>query len=92
MDIRRKLAAQQPDAFLPDLAMSLNNLGAMLSALGRQEEALAAAQEAVNIRRRLAAQQPDAFLPDLAASLTNLGNVSSDLREPSEQRMPCRVE
>ena len=22
----------------------------------------------------------------------NLGNVSSDLREPSEQRMPCRVE
>ena len=38
------------------------------------------------------AQQPDAFLPDLAASLTNLGNVSSDLREPSEQRMPCRVE
>jgi tetratricopeptide (TPR) repeat protein len=41
--------------FLPDLAMSLNNLGASLSQLGRREEALAATQEAVDIRRRLAA-------------------------------------
>jgi tetratricopeptide (TPR) repeat protein len=40
-----------PQAFLPDLAMSLNNLGAMLSALGRREEALAATQEAVDIYR-----------------------------------------
>jgi hypothetical protein len=34
--------------------MSLNNLGARLSDLGRREEALAAAQEAVDIRHRLA--------------------------------------
>ena len=88
----RRLAAQQPDAFLPGLAMNLNNLSGALSNLGRREEALAAAQEATELYRKLAAQQPDAFLPDLAASLTNLGNVSSDLREPSEQRMPCRVE
>jgi hypothetical protein len=46
--------------------MSLNNLGAMLSNLGRREEALAATQEAVDIRRRLAQTRPDAFLPDLA--------------------------
>jgi tetratricopeptide (TPR) repeat protein len=38
--------------------MSLNNLGAMLSALGRREEALAATQEAVDIYRGLARPTP----------------------------------
>ncbi|MFZ5895585.1 MAG: tetratricopeptide repeat protein, partial [Myxococcota bacterium] len=47
-------AAARPDAFLPDLAMSLNNLGAMLSDLGRREEALAAAEEGVAITLPLA--------------------------------------
>jgi tetratricopeptide (TPR) repeat protein len=79
VEIRRRLAAQHPDAFLPDLAGSLHNLGLMLSEMGRRAEALQAAQEAVEIRRRLAEQHPDAFLPDLARSLTNLGNVLSKL-------------
>lgn len=35
-------------------ARILNNLGTMLSALGRREEALAATEEAVTIRRTLA--------------------------------------
>ena len=74
VEIRRRLAAQRPDAFLPDLATSLNNLGMRLSNLGRREEALQATAEAVEILRRLAAQRPDAFLPDLAMSLNNLGN------------------
>jgi tetratricopeptide (TPR) repeat protein len=66
VEIRRRLAAQHPDAFLPDLASSLHNLGIRLSEMGRRAEALQATQEAVEIRRRLAAQHPDAFLPDLA--------------------------
>ena len=78
VDISRRLAQTRPDAFLPDLARSLNNLGNSLSGLGRREEALAATQEAVDIRRRLAQTRPDAFLPDLAISLNNLG--SSPLR------------
>jgi hypothetical protein len=72
-DLYRDLARQNPQAFLPDLAMSLNNLGKMLSDLGRREEALAATQEAVEIRRDLAQANPQAFLPDLAGSLNNLG-------------------
>jgi tetratricopeptide (TPR) repeat protein len=79
VDLYRRLAAQHPDAFLPYLATSLNNLGIRLSALGRRAEALEATQEAVEIRRRLAAQRPDAFLPDLASSLNNLGNRLSAL-------------
>ena len=64
-----QLAGARPDAFLPDLAMALNNLG-LLADLGRREEALAAIQEAVTIRRGWPAR-PDAFLPDLAAALNN---------------------
>jgi tetratricopeptide (TPR) repeat protein len=84
VEIRRRLAAQHPDAFLPDLASSLHNLGAMLSEMGRREEALQATQEAVEIRRRLAAQHPDAFLPDLARSLGAYGLVLRGLGRSAE--------
>ena len=38
----------------------------MLSDLGRREEALKAAEEAVGPYRALAEARPDAFIPDLA--------------------------
>jgi tetratricopeptide (TPR) repeat protein len=79
VEIRRALAAKNPDAFGPDLAASLNNLANCLSALGAREGALGPAQEAVNIRRALAAKNPDAFGSDLAASLNNLANCLSAL-------------
>jgi tetratricopeptide (TPR) repeat protein len=93
--IRRSLAAARPDAFLPDLAQSLNNQANFLSELGRREEALAAAEEAVAIRRSLAAARPDAFLPDLALSLSNQANRQADLRReeavtPSEEAVTIR--
>ncbi len=84
VDIRRRLAAARPDAFLPDLASSLNNLGNRLSELGRREQALANAQEATDTYRRLAAARPDAFLPNLAGSLGNLGNRLTELGRPNE--------
>lgn len=46
----RELAASRPDAFRPDLASSLYNLSARLGDLGRREEELAAAKEAVGER------------------------------------------
>jgi tetratricopeptide (TPR) repeat protein len=82
--ICRRLAGQNPDAYLPDLAMSLNNLGGFLSEVGRRDEALTAAEEAVTICRRLAGQNPDAHLPHLAMSLNNLGASLSE--------MECREE
>jgi tetratricopeptide (TPR) repeat protein len=84
VDIRRALAKERPDAFLPDLARSLNNLGGGLSNLGRREEALAASKEAVDIYRALAKERPDAFLPDLAGSLNNLGIRLSNLGRREE--------
>ncbi|MFC8407389.1 hypothetical protein ACFUG9_27915, partial [Streptomyces griseoincarnatus] len=70
-EIRRRLAADNPAAYEPDLAASLSNLGIQLSEAGRRSEALTATEEAVEIYRRLAADNPAAYEPDLARSLTN---------------------
>jgi tetratricopeptide (TPR) repeat protein len=41
VDLYRGLARARPEGFTPGLAMSLNTLAAMLSGLGRREEAIA---------------------------------------------------
>ncbi len=65
-------------------ARLLNNLGSILSELGRRAEALQAAQEATDIYRQLAAANPQAFQPDMAMSLNNLGNRLSELGRREE--------
>ncbi|MFJ8432108.1 tetratricopeptide repeat protein [Kitasatospora sp. NPDC094019] len=68
----RALAATDPDAHLPGLAVALNNLSIRLSGVGRWAEGLAVGEEAVAIRRTLADADPRACLPDLASTLNNL--------------------
>ena len=80
----RALAKKDPDSYNPNLSMSLSNLGNRLSAIGKHEEALAAAQEAASLRRALAEKSPDTYNPDLAASLTNLGNCLSAIGKHEE--------
>ena len=67
-----------------DLANALLIQGNMLSELGRREESLEAAGEAVDIYRQLAQSRPDSFLPDLAGSLNNYGNRLSGLGRREE--------
>ena len=76
--IYRRLAAANPAAYEPALAMSLNNLSVRLGEAGRRGEGLTAIEEAVTIYRRLAAANPAAYEPALASSLNNL---SIDLAE-----------
>lgn len=71
--LARTLVREQPDAYLPELATSLNDLGNRLAALGQRDSALTATQEAVDIYRALGASRPQAFLAELASSLNNLG-------------------
>jgi tetratricopeptide (TPR) repeat protein len=73
----RELAATNP-AFLPDLAMALNNLGNYYSDVGRWQDALAPGEEATRLHRELAGTNPG-FLPDLARALNNLGISYSEV-------------
>ncbi|KCZ87391.1 hypothetical protein HJA_12665 [Hyphomonas jannaschiana VP2] len=57
----------------------LNNLGNRHAALGNREDAMQAAQEAVELYRSLARKNPDTFNPGLAMGLNNLGNRHADL-------------
>ena len=61
--IRRDLARARPEAFLPDLATSLDNQSNQLAGLGRREEALAAIQEAAALYRDLARARPRRSCP-----------------------------
>jgi tetratricopeptide (TPR) repeat protein len=80
--IRRKLAAEAPDA---DLAQALNNLANRLSEVGQREAALAPAQEAVAIYRKLAAKAPD-----LAGALNNLANRLSEVGQREAALAPAQ--
>jgi hypothetical protein len=61
---------QNADDINPLLAWAFTHAAIRLSALGRREDALAAAEEAVRLYRALAAARPDAFTPNLATSLS----------------------
>jgi tetratricopeptide (TPR) repeat protein/nucleoside phosphorylase len=76
--------ANDGDAAPWERARLLTVAGAMLSNLGRREEALARTREAVEHCRRLAAQHPAEPLPELAASVYNLGAMLSGLGQREE--------
>jgi tetratricopeptide (TPR) repeat protein len=84
------LAAAMED---PEAKASFSgNAANHLSALGRREEALAAAQEAADLFRALAEARPEAFTPNLAGSLNNLANRLSELGRQEEALAEARPE
>ncbi|MFF2618301.1 hypothetical protein [Kitasatospora sp. NPDC058046] len=80
----RTLAEANPDVYLPDLAMALNNLSYQFGGIGWRAEGLTAAQEAVTIRRTLAEANRDAYLPNLANSLNNLSTLLGEAGRSGE--------
>ena len=79
VELYRALAEASPQAYMPDLAGSLNNLAIRLSEVGERGEALVVAREAVDAYQVLAEASPQAYTPDLAASLSNLANCLSSM-------------
>ena len=69
--IYRKLAEVRPDAFTPNLAMTLSNQSDRLADLGRRE-ALEVIEEATGIYRELAQVRSSVFERKLAESLDAL--------------------
>jgi hypothetical protein len=95
VDILRQLASDCPDAFLPDLATSLNNLCDRLAELERPDEALAAAHEAVVILAPIFLALPSAharrmsyMFDDYLARAAAVGqDPDSDLVDPIRQAL-----
>ncbi len=86
LEIRRNLAAENPEVFEKDVAPTLVNFGDVLHKLGNRDAARKADEEALEIYRRLVDQHPVAFEPDMAMALNNLGNVLRDLGEHTAAR------
>jgi tetratricopeptide (TPR) repeat protein len=82
--IRRALTESQPEAFLPHLAMSLNNQAVFLLQVGRHEKALAAIEEAVTINGGPTAALPVVFSDGHADSLENPVRILLALGRESE--------
>ncbi len=80
LEIFRRLAADDPDAYTPDLARALVNWSEDLSRTGEEDESLDAAQESAMLYRSLAGMNSAAFQTDLATSLINLGAVHGRAR------------
>jgi len=79
-----KAPADRTEQQLARLAGLANNLAIRYGDLGRREDALEAASEAVAHCRKLAEVRPDAFLPDLALALNTLGKQYSGLGRQDE--------
>ena len=90
VELYRALAEASPQAYTPDLAMSLNNLANVLSEVGERNEALEAAREAVELYRGLAEASPQAYTPRLAASFNNLANILSEVGDREDALVAAR--
>ena len=79
----RVLSKKNPEAYKPNLADTLNNLGNLLHATNELEQAQSYYEEALKIRREFAELNPEAYKSSLAGTLNNLGNL---LRTTNELR------
>ena len=67
----RQLADKNPDAYLPDVATTLNNLANNHLRLNLLQKAEKEYNEALKTYRQLADKNPDAYLPKVAMTLYN---------------------
>ena len=72
LKIYRDLSEKNPNAYLPVLATSCNNLAILLGSTSSFKDAEKLYREALKIYRDLSEEDPDAYLPVLAASCNNL--------------------
>jgi tetratricopeptide (TPR) repeat protein len=72
--IYRGLTQANPDAYRPDVAMTLNNRAVLYRNTQRLQEAQRDYGEALTVYRSLAEANPDLYLPFVATMLNNLGN------------------
>ena len=84
MEICQRLAKDNPKAYEPDVAHTLNNLAVLYSDTQRLSEAEEMYKQALVIRQRLANDNPKAYEPYVAQTLNNLANLYKNTQRLSE--------
>ena len=82
----QELVEKDSEAYKPDLAGTLNNLGNSLYHTNELKQARVYYEEARLIYKELAEKNPEAYKPYLATTLNNLGNLLSDTNELKQAR------
>ncbi|MFX1353160.1 MAG: tetratricopeptide repeat protein [Promethearchaeota archaeon] len=84
LNVYKKLAEQNPEDYLPEVALTQNNLGALYYDLKRFKEAETMYLDALKLRKELAEKNPDTYLSDFALTQNNLGALYNDLKRFEE--------
>jgi predicted ATPase len=71
LELRRKLAESNPEEYLPDVAMTLNNMGNLHDDMGHPDEAMGCYQEAIGIRWEFFRKYPSAQAGEMLKVLRN---------------------
>lgn len=87
LQIRRRLAESKPEAYLEDLARTLNNLATLR--VCDPSERRQWAQESVGAYRRLVREGSERLRPNLATALQGLAEALEDEGELSQAREAC---
>ena len=78
------MAKQNPEAYKPDVAAILNNLGILHKNTNDLKQAQDYYEEALEIRRELAKQNPEAYNPYVAMTLNNLVILYLELKKKGD--------
>ena len=81
LEIFKALEEENAKAYLPNVARTLHNLGALHSNINEYTKVLDEYEESLKIHRKLAEENPKAYLPDVAKTLNNLGVVHKNINE-----------
>lgn len=84
--ILRELPKHSLEVYKPDVAMTLNNLGALLDDSNKLEQARACYLQALQIYRELVKYNPGVYKPNVAMTLNNLGNLLSSTNKLKQAR------
>ena len=86
LNIYRRLAQQNPDVYLPYLAVTLNNLAAVDRLQLNLDDARIEYEQSLQINRQLAEHDPAKYLPNVAMVLNEYALVEADRNRPDAAR------
>ena len=90
LELYRELAASNRAAYIPNVAMTLNNLSILHSDINEYGQAEAGYREALELYRELAASNRVAYIPDVAMTLNNLANLHSIINDHGQAKARYR--